>query len=85
VAEPGCGRVTSTRNTRPRGIVLERRPVDRASISAAVLPAAERARARSNSADDDAHVVRLTLPSTRPLPGSRTGTAAQVKVCSPIA
>ena len=55
-----------------------RRPLVRANISAAVLLAADRARASSSSLDDRDQVVRLTLPSNAPVVGSSTGTAAQV-------
>ena len=41
-------------------------PCDRASISAVVLLAADRASASSRSLDDRDQVVRLTLPSSRP-------------------
>jgi len=52
----------------------------RASMSAVVLLAAERASASNRSLEDCDPVVRLTLPSSRPDAGSNTGTAAQVKV-----
>ncbi len=64
--EPGSSRGTSTRNTWPRGVGRGSRPLDRASISAVVLLAADRASARSRSLDDCDQVVRLTLPSSRP-------------------
>jgi hypothetical protein len=54
--------------------------VVRASISAVVVLAADRARARSRSLEDRDQVVKLTLPSSRPDSGSSTGTAAQVNV-----
>lgn len=76
---PGSSWV-STRNTCPRAVGRGRRPLERASISAAVLLAAERASASNRSLDDRDHVVKLTLPSSRPLTGSSTGTAAQVNV-----
>ena len=63
-ARPGLG-------LHPEHLAPRRRPRppalrDRASISAAVLPAADCASARSRSLDDFDQVVRLTLPSSRP-------------------
>ena len=78
--DPGSSRGISTRNTWPRGVGRGRRPFDLASISAAVLLAADRANASSSSLDDCDQVVRLTQPSSRPVDASRTGTAAQVNV-----
>ena len=80
VPEPGSSRGTSTRNTCPLGVWRGSRPLERASISAAVLLAAERASASNSSLDDRDHVVRFTLPSSRPDAGSSTGTAAHVNV-----
>src|ERR1700754_4742012 len=80
VPEPGSSLGISTRNTWPRGVGRNGLPLDRASISAVVLLAAERASARSSSLEERDHVVRLTLPSSLPEDGSRTGTAAHVKV-----
>jgi hypothetical protein len=47
-------------------------------MSAVVVLAADRASASNRSLDDCDQVVRLTLPSSRPEAGSKTGTAAQV-------
>ena len=66
------------RKTPPFGPGFPLRPCALASIRAEVLPAADSANARSNCGDDRDHVVILTLPSSNPLTGSKTGTAAQV-------
>ena len=80
VPEPGSSLGISTRNTWPRGVGRDCRPLDRASIRAVVLLAAERASARRSSLEERDQVVRLTLPSSLPDDGSRTGTAAHVNV-----
>jgi len=78
VPDPGSSRGTSTRNTWPRVAGRGIRPVERATISAVVLLAADLASASSRSLDERDQVVKLTLPSSRPDAGSNTGTAAQV-------
>ena len=47
-------------------------------MSAEVVPAADWARASSIAPGNCERVVRFTAPSSRPLSGSSTGTAAQV-------
>ncbi|GAA5121451.1 hypothetical protein [Pseudonocardia adelaidensis] len=76
--EGSSGSAGATRNTSPLGTGRGRAPRERACIRAAVWPAAIWASASSRVSACRDHVVRLTLPSSLPVAGSATGTAAHV-------